>query len=297
MNLLKKYTIYFFLGNYFYGVCAVALSIEAALQQYFTPAPWYYYTLVFCLTTWFYTCAYINESQKDHTNNRRSIWYARHRKTVKKSQLLLLCIIGITSIYIAIKFHSKLIHQNPGHYIIIGLFPAMALLYYHKYNLRNIGWLKPFVIGWIWAGLCTIYPLYFRQLIQNTSFQMSSISIVLFIKNFMFVSVLCIMFDIKDYAMDYNQQLKTFVVKNGLRKTLFFILIPLLLTGLGSFLLYGWYSQFSGMRILINTIPFFASIGLAYSLQKRKSILYYLVLIDGIMLLKAISGSIGVLYF
>jgi hypothetical protein len=41
------------------------------------------------------------------------------------------------------------------------------------------------------------------------------------------------MFDIKDYAADHNHQLKTFVVRYGLRKTIFYILIPLTLVSAG----------------------------------------------------------------
>ena len=105
------------------------------------------------------------------------------------------------------------------------------------------------------------------------------------------------MFDIKDYAADHNRQLKTFVVKAGLRKTIFYILIPLCIAGLDSFLLFGIARQFSLPKILINVIPFVSLIAVAYSMHRRKSILYYLVVIDGLMLLKALCGTIAMIYF
>ena len=113
----------------------------------------------------------------------------------------------------------------------------------------------------------------------------------------MFLSVLCIMFDIKDYAMDYNQQLKTFVVNIGLRKTIFYIIIPLSVAGLASFMAYALNQHFQLVKIFLNTIPFIFLLLVAYSLQKRKSIFYYLVIIDGLMLLKAICGSLAMLLF
>ncbi len=113
----------------------------------------------------------------------------------------------------------------------------------------------------------------------------------------MFISVLSIMFDIKDYAKDYNFELKTFVVKFGLRKTIFFILIPLLLLGWVSFVTYGLLNGFSFMRIFLNTLPFLVCTVVALELQKRKSIYFYLIIIDGLMLVKAFCGSLAVLYF
>lgn len=109
----------------------------------------------------------------------------------------------------------------------------------------------------------------------------------------MYITMLCIMFDIKDYAADHNHHLKTFVVRLGLRKTIFYILIPLTIIGLGTFIVYAVLRDFPVLRILINTIPFILLIIVAYSMHRRKSILYYLAIIDGLMLAKAICGIIG----
>jgi len=105
------------------------------------------------------------------------------------------------------------------------------------------------------------------------------------------------MFDIKDYAADHNKQLKTFVVRVGLRKTIFFIIIPLCMIGFGTFLIYTTSQGFSLMRIFINAIPFVLLLIVAYSLHERRSIMYYLAIIDGLMLVKAICGTIAMLYF
>jgi 4-hydroxybenzoate polyprenyltransferase len=110
----------------------------------------------------------------------------------------------------------------------------------------------------------------------------------------MFITLLCIMFDIKDYAADHNEQLKTFVVEYGLRRTIFYILIPLAAIGLGTFVLYAAIRHFPLLRILVNTIPFILLIIVAYSMHRRKNILYYLAIIDGLMLVKALCGIAGI---
>lgn len=113
----------------------------------------------------------------------------------------------------------------------------------------------------------------------------------------MYITLLCILFDIKDYAMDYNKDLKTVVVKLGLRRTIFYFIIPLCFIGLGSFLVYAYSQHFSLMKILINTIPFILIITVAYSMYSRRSIFYYLIIIDGLMLLKAACGITSMVFF
>ncbi|MBL7712404.1 MAG: hypothetical protein JNL13_08075 [Chitinophagaceae bacterium] len=291
-----------FLGNYFYGICAAALSVEASLQQRYPLNDWSFYLLLAAGSIWYYTKAYITDTP-GNSQNKRSKWYRTHSVFVRQSQRLLLGLIVFALAWILLRYGNAIKKISSLQLLMTLPFPLLGILYYgvsnagHRYSLRNIGWMKPFLIGFIWAGLVTVYPIVFAQLSRQIDHGFSPIQLLLFIKNFMFVTVLCIMFDIKDYATDANQQLKTFVVKTGLRHTIFYILIPLCIAGLGCFLLYGFTHGFSGMKIFLNTIPFLLTIAVAYSLHKRKSILYYLVLIDGLMLVKALCGITAMLWF
>jgi len=301
--LLRKFGLLFFFGNFFYGICTVALSIETSIQRDYPLNNYWYYILLFTATVVYYTMAYINVSVPDK-NNIRAVWYMQHRKNIILSQLIL-SIISIIAVFFLIYPILPHILQMPWYqWTLIILFPLSALLYYgvllphyHLLNLRNTGWLKPFVIGFVWSGVVSIYPVMFYCINRNIPYILSAFGLVLFIKNMMFITVLCIMFDIKDYASDYNTELKTFVVKMGLRKTIFNIMIPLSVLGFGSFLTYNFIHHFPPGRIIINTIPFILLIIVAYSMYQRKPILYYLAIIDGLMLIKAICGIIGSTFF
>ena len=289
----------FFFGNYFYAVCVVALSIEATMQQQIAFAPIVYYLFVFCATIVFYTKAYIAETISVVINE-RSLWYVNNKKKIFTSQVLLTVLTTVFGLLLLPNIFSGIKNIDAKGIIIISVFPVTGLLYYgftSKLSLRNTHWLKPFVIGFVWAGLVTLFPLVYYQLQHGKQIQLTSISVFLFIKNLMFIAVLCIMFDIKDYATDYNQQLKTFVVSFGLRKTIFYILIPLIFIGFASFLVVTTSKHFSPLRIGLNAIPFLLILFVAYSMHKRKSIFYYLVVIDGLMLAKAIFGCLGMIIF
>lgn len=261
-----------------------------------------YFVAVFAAAVIYYTKAYITEGTLV-TTNPRTLWYTKNRKLVINSQWLMGLVITFSVVFLLKDKLDVLLGIEPVEWALILVFPLGGIFYYGvstqlgRYNLRRIGWLKPFVIGFIWAGLVTIYPVLFYDIMAQSPYEMSLIGLFLFIKNFMFVSVLCIMFDIKDYAADYNAQLKTFVVNVGLRKTIFKIIIPLCVIGLASFLIYGYQRGFHFMKLALNVIPFLLLIIVAYSLHNRRSVLYYLAIIDGLMLVKAICGSLAMIYF
>lgn len=296
----NRFVKFLFYGNYFYGLCAIALSIEASLQQRFPINNWMYFIAIFCMTVVYYSRAYISE-MSIHTTNERTLWYAQNKKLVFISQTVL----TLLACFMAGAFFQRdweaIENCSPLEIILLGIFPLVGILYYGvsgtKYSLRNIGWLKPFVIGFAWAGLVTFYPVIFYSIHHNLPYDLTVIGALLFLKNFMFVSVLCIMFDIKDYASDSGYNINTFVVKVGLRKTIFLIIIPLCLIGLGTFIIYGINKGFHPVKITLNVLPFVLLLLTAYSLSIRRSLLYYLVIVDGLMLVKGICGSVAMICF
>lgn len=303
-RLSNSYTRLLFFGNYFYGICIVALSIEAGLQQLHPLNSFAFYLMSFIATVLYYTRAYI-PSRAVNSQNPRSRWYARNRKALLRSQWFLGALLIVLAVFYCWRYFDGILRLPFSNWLLLALFPAIAFLYYgidHQffgnYNLRSIGWLKPFIIGFIWAGTATVYPIVFSGIEEERGYyEVNLVSTYLFIKNFMFISVLCIMFDIKDYAADSNQQIKTFVVKAGLRKTIFSIILPLSALGLASFLAYALARGFSSMKIFMNVIPFVALLVVAYSMHRRRSIFYYLAIIDGLMLVKAVCGIIAMRFF
>jgi hypothetical protein len=210
-----------------------------------------------------------------------------------------MCLCGL---YLAWENFHNLHNLEFTDYLLAAVFPLAGISYYGiaflpgiNLNLRKAGWLKPFVIGFVWAGIVTAYPLLFHKLETANDYPLSFFGFWFFVKNWMFITVLCIMFDIKDYAADYNHRIKTFVVQVGLRKTIFYIIIPLSILGLVAYVIFVTMNHFPLTRIVFNSIPFILLIIVAYSLQRRKPILYYLAVIDGLMLVKAACGILGVL--
>lgn len=293
-NIVKN----IFFGNYFYGICALALTIETTLQLNICFLHPVYYLLLFFSTIFYYTKAYthLNDS---NSKNPRTNWYHKNYAKIKSSQSIYFFLITFFLALYLYLLRGKII--TPA-LILIFVFPLTALLYYglstkgiSNYNLRSLGWLKPIIIGFTWAGVVTVFPLILFWAEHQTSPNFDIMYMLLFIKNMMYVIVLAILFDIKDYASDYNKEIKTFVVQYGLRYTIFYILLPLSIIGFGSFMSVAIFNSFSTPRVILNTIPFAMLLLVIYSMKKRRSILYYLIIIDGLLLIKATFGSIGML--
>ena len=86
----------------------------------------------------------------------------------------------------------------------------------------------------------------------------------------MFTTVIAIMFDIKDYAADHNLRLKTLIVRVGLRKSIYYVLLPFIGIGMIALILFAISKQYSLTQIIINCIPFLLLASVAWSLQQRK---------------------------
>jgi len=234
--------------------------------------------------------------------NERSIWYFEKRKIFPFTQTLLFV---LTLLSIGLLFQQKIIDFSLidiKTWLLLLLFLLLALLYYGNsitgkgfYSLRKFGLFKPFLIGLVWTGTVSILPVFFYDLTHHSNHFFQPTTLFLFIKNWFYISVLCILFDLKDYATDHNLELKTFIVRLGLRKTLFSVVLPMAIGSWSIFLSLALTKHFPPLRILFNSIPFVLLIIVSYTMHQRKSILYYLAIIDGLMLVKAVFGITSML--
>jgi hypothetical protein len=309
--MVRSAVRFLFFANYFVGILAVALSLETVcqLQLPFNSIP--FYLLLFSATVLYYTYAYTKAmlwgKNKENTYiplddspNFRTIWYQRHRTFVLTSQLILLLVCAGLAGWMLVRYAEALLHLPYYDWLAVAVMGIAGLLYYGlmpyapvKLNLRNTGWAKAFVIGFVWACTVNVLPLLDLKLEGVQAHADPVLVLWLFVKNWMFCTVNAIMFDLKDYADDANHELKTFVVRFGLRNTIYAILMPLLVIGIISLIIFTSTRHFPLVPVLINLIPFVCLLVVAYSLHKRKSILFYLIVIDGLLLVKALCGIIG----
>jgi 4-hydroxybenzoate polyprenyltransferase len=291
----------FFFGNYFYAVCMVALCLCSFTQLGHRHIPYLFLALAGAATVYYYNHSYLLESN-DSAPNQRNNWVREHAGQIKKIQWLILAFIiggGGYQLYTLLPGIALLEGYDILYCCLIGL---GAFLYYFdtkKYpwlNLRSYGIVKPLVIGSIWAGVGVYAPYLFLKL-TNQAYKGMAHMPSLFISNALYISLLAVLFDIKDFESDANKQMKTLVVRIGLTKTINWIVLPLSALILMATLRYGYLHGFTAYQILLNTIPLILLISVSYQMHQRKSILYYLAIIDGLIVVKAACGIIATLLF
>lgn len=284
----------FFYGSLFLGLLVIVLSIETAFQLAIPLADFTYYIVTGLAVIVFYTYAYTHGIT---TRDGRGRWYNTYRTPIYYTRvvgIVLLCFLGIGWL----SGQARFLLHTPW-YVLIGLlsFPVIALAYYGTLlssrlsSLRTIGWIKPLVIGYVWAGIVTLYPLVGSKHLLSDGLEHI---IVYFGYNWMLFTVNAILFDIKDQAVDKELSLKTIVIRLGVARTIQRVVLPLVLVSLLCFVYFAYLQQFSYLRILTNLLPFVLLIGPVKALTaKQYTILYYLVRIDGLLLVKAIIGILA----
>lgn len=297
----KKIIESIFYGNYFYGVCTVSLCIEANLQQGLSLNSFLFYFLVYFGTIIYYNMAYLGETHEPYANE-RTRWYAQNRHWVLKMQYAYIFACSLAGGYLCFHYSMQLTFLLNWQLIPVVMVGLISILYYgvtignHKHiNIRDSGWLKPFIIGLVWAMAVSYVPILWYEVEHGKLYSFSWFNIWFFVKNFMYISLLAILFDIKDYIADHNKKLKTFVVRIGLKKTIFYIIIPLTLIGFVAFMAFAILRHYHPLRIVIYCIPFILLVMVSWSMQKKRSILFYLTIIDGLMVVKAACGIAGIL--
>ena len=279
----------------------VALCLCSLAQLGYRQIPVLFVVLAAAATVYYYNHSYLLESN-DSAPNQRNIWVREHAGQIKKIQWLLLAFIiggGCYQLYTLVPGIQLLEPYDILYCCLIGL---GAFLYYFdtkKYpwlNLRSYGIAKPFIIGSIWAGVGVYAPYLFLKLTNQAYTGMADLPI-LFTINALYISMIALLFDIKDFESDANKQMKTVVVRMGLTNTIHWIVLPIsaliLIVSIG----YSYLHGFTGAQILLNTIPLILLISVSYQMHQRKSILYYLAIIDGLIVVKAACDITATLFF
>ena len=232
----------------------VALCLCSFTQLGHRQIPVSFVVLAAAATVYYYNHSYLLESN-DSAPNQRNIWVREHAGQIKKIQYLLLAFIiggGSYQLYTLVPGIQLL---EPYDILYCCLISLGAFLYYFdtkKYpwlNLRSYGILKPLVIGSIWAGVGVYAPFLYLKLSDQAYKGMAHMPI-LFISNALYISIIAVLFDIKDFESDANKQMKTLVVRMGLTKTINWIVLPMSALILMATLRYSFLHGFTGYQIL-----------------------------------------------
>lgn len=289
-----------FFSNFFIGIMALGLSFETNIKMGLPLNAWDFYAFIFSISILFYLFAYNVPINLAQSSNIRTQYYINQRIPIIWFNIILYLVAICSGLSILIKSWNHLWKLDVIHYLILGVTLILSTSYYNwKFglSLRKYTWFKPTLIAWTWAIISVYFPVLMLQLEDGKPFEVDARFYFLFSQTFMYFIVNAIMFDMKDFEDDSNRNIKTFVVRYGYKKTLYRIIYPLIILGFISFITFGiWYDLAWHLTILM-LFPILLLFYFAVRLNRPKSILYYLIAIDGLIVIKAIFGILSVLLF
>jgi 4-hydroxybenzoate polyprenyltransferase len=235
--------------------------------------------------------------------NERTIWYRNNILVIKKTlkitialAVAFLTIIVWRNSHILLRFTSIQFAMIIAIPILAGWY-TFSLPFLGIRKIRQTGWLKPFIIGLTWAGWVTIIPLLTRQ-VQTAKPEVEYLSsLFLFLQNFFFFSINAILFDIKDYESDYRRRLNTFPVILGIKTTFRRVVLPASVLNIIGLTLFQYQEGFTGKQSTVQFIPYLLLLCTVANYSRQRSVLYYLVAVDGLVFVKALSGISSIIFF
>lgn len=248
------------------------MALSALSLSYFysnilsTESNFYRYIIIFCGTLASYIAVQLIPISQNFAKSKRSLW-------IKENKILLysLLLASLFSIVASVKHLESFDILNFSHLFIIVLFYEKIFL--NEKELRKIPYVKPFIISYVWACVCTA-PQIFLSL-KNPNY-------LIWPECFLFILGLTIPFDIRDIEADNIDGVKTFATKFRVKsvKRLSFLIFIIALV-----------MQFYYLELTLSNLMITIGIAICYLLilsrvwpnQKEYIFLYGL---DGVILLK-----------
>src|SRR5690606_9681234 len=113
-SIWKQLIEYIFYGNFFYGICAVALMLETNVQldlDVRDPAP---YGMAFLATVMFYNYPYARINTKAATrtitvSDPRTLWYRRNATLIRKTRVIVTITLCVLVVFFLIRQWGRIV--------------------------------------------------------------------------------------------------------------------------------------------------------------------------------------------
>lgn len=277
---MRNFADFLLFGAVFIGLCAVALCWETNLLLGLTAGHWSLYSFVFGATLLQYNLHYFFKKQHAFPSERQD-WSVRHRTTQK-------LLIGIGLVLIL----SSMFWLEPRHFMVLAVLAVLASLYSFpllplvRKPLKEYGLFKIVLLSLEWTLVTVWFPAD-QQGVDMTSYWL------VFVRRFLFMFVLCLLFDLRDKDLDASNGIRTLPVRLGTQATYQLadgVLVLFLVLSLVQLVRTGNYPFFHAMLLSAALTRF-----VIQQTKKRNNDYIYLAGIDGMMLVQAILVGLGTL--
>ena len=271
---MKKLGEFVLFSSIFIAICAVSLCIETNLLLRLPLNTFSFYCFVFGATLVQYNLHYLVKTTAVE-NSQRLAWSSKNK--IIHRVLLFAGVALILFSFLSFRLH---------HFIILAILATVAFLYsfpvipfLKKKRIKDYGFLKIITLALLWTLVTVWFP------VNNFLFE-KNIFVFVFFKRFVFMFMLCLLFDIRDIEIDRKENITTLAVFLGKKKSYLLAYNFLIFFVILSFFQFFYFDDKSVLiAMLLSAAATFFTVELT---KKINSDFVYLLGIDGMMLLQAI---------
>lgn len=284
-SILKKGFDFIIYGNFFIATCAALQAWQTVHIRHYSidgnPHIIFIFVATFFLynihkpITFFLKKTDLNEiaPQDKRTENR-----LKKSKAFEAPLSILTFIAGMT----ALECYLRLYIDSQWQIVGIGIISmAYVLPLWNGKRLRDIPYIKIFMIAGVWAFVTVIFPL--KAFAKNWY----SCDTFLIFERLTFILAITLPFDIRDMAWDKKTGVTTIPLSIGIKKTKILAYLLLFMSFLITFFIY-FMSVYSLNTLIATSISIVASAYLIHKTDKNKDDYFYYFLLDGTLLLQSI---------
>ena len=268
-------------SNIFMSLCAVAqalLTFELIGEK---PMP-AVLGLLFTSTLGIYNfCILITRPKQPQASQYKRVrWFFAHYRLMVTFTIVSL--LSLIPLFFLITTESKILLIFLG---VLSFSYSLPLFTIgdHKFGLRNIPGLKPFLITLVWTMSCVLFPVLEVLHLHTNDISMRDTTILI-AKRFLFIGALTIPFDIRDLFDDRKQGLKTIPVAWGEKNA--YIFCQVLLAGYVVLLFLFRQNGFTNTDFWSLTLTVVLTGWLIFKSAWKKDEYYYFFFMDGVLILQ-----------
>jgi 4-hydroxybenzoate polyprenyltransferase len=267
-------------SNVFMALCAVAQGLVTFYligTKPVAPVVW----LLFTSTLGIYSFSILltKPKQPDKSPYKRVRWFFSHYRLMVTFTIVSL--LSLIPLFFLISIESRILMVFLS---IISFFYSIPIfsLGDQKFGLRNIPWLKQFLITLVWTMSTVLLPILEAQHFHLTTISMRDTTILI-AKRFLFIAALTVPFDIRDLFDDRKSGLKTVPVVWGEKNA--YLFCQLLLAGY-VVLLFLFRNNGFNPDFWALTITTVLTGWLIFKSKWKKDEYYYFFFMDGVLILQ-----------
>lgn len=272
--VIKKLLEFILFGSIFIAACAVSFCIETNILLNLPLNSFSFYCFVFGATLVQYNLHY--SMKKVAVKDSERLSWTLQNKNVHFVLLVIGCLLILFSFF---SFHLQ-------HFIVLAILGCIAFLYSFPFlpfgkrkRIKDYGFVKIITLSLLWTLITVWFP------VSNMRVD-TGLFVFVFVKRFVFMFILCLLFDVRDIEIDEKENIKTLAVILGKKNSYFLSYFLLILFVVLSVVQYFVYPQMVFLlAMLISSVITWI---VMEATKKTNSDFIYLAGVDGMMLLQAL---------